>query len=221
LEFGHRSRVPSLVQGQPPGDLEWRRWIVGGKTENIRLLPVMPDRAIVVRPEVSLEILPGQEAVFFVSVPVWVRVTPPDSGEVTLCEEPTVVLSNIWFGDPMSGELCYSVQTRARRSIADTDARPHRAVCPVRIKNGSTSPLDFQRLCLRVQHLKTFDGDLQPWTNEVKVTYRGEQHESRVEYDHGPPTHRKVGELLSEARTPVAHSLIKRSFSTLKVFTGI
>ena len=77
------------------------------------------------------------------------RVSVGKTKPFVLKEEPTVVLSNTWFGDPMGGELCYALRTSARRSFDTLRKRPNRAICSVLIKNAFSTPLDFQRLCIK------------------------------------------------------------------------
>jgi hypothetical protein len=197
--------------GAEPEDLEWGRWVVGPMGESVRLVPVMPDRPVVVHPEMPVKIPSDQEALFFVSIPVWVRVTAGQAGKLKLCEQPSVVLSNTWFGDTVSGELCYSLRSRARRSITDSEPRPHFAVCPVRIRNTSTSQLAVERLCVHVEHLRIYFGPRQLWTNDVNITFSGEADVSRVSYLQNPPDHEPVERVLSEARTPLKKSLLQRS----------
>jgi len=220
-EAARGANPPRPVDGEVPEDAAWRRWVVGRDPGEFRLLPVMPDRPVVARPDTPIEILPGQEAVFFVSIPVFVRVVAGEGKGATVCEEPTVILSNTWFGEPVGGELCYSLQTRARREASDGDALVHRAVCAIRASNASAEPLSFERLCIRAPHLKTFDSESQLWTNGVRVTFRGEDHGSHVDYDEDPLRDRGVGELLSEPRDPVTRGLIRRSFVSLRSLTGI
>ena len=202
-------------------DLSWSRWIIGKDQCEVKLVPMMPDRPVVVRPGSQVIVPQGKEAVFFVSIPIWIKLHIIGPGEYSLTEIPIVVLSNIWFGDPMSGELCYSLRTRARRSISDSEVSPYSAVCPVKIKNASDAQLDFQRLCIHVQHLKIFDSEYQLWTNEVKTTFRGEDKDSQIDYLKKPPTYQKVGEVVSTPRTPLTASLLKKSFSSLRAFSGI
>ena len=206
--------------GELPDGLSWGRWVIGEGTAEVWLLPAMPDRPLVVRPEARVKIPAGLEALFFVSIPVWVRISTGEGGELKLCEEPSVVLSNTWFGDPASGELCYSLLSRARRKLKSSDARPHRAICPVRIHNAAAGQLDVQRLCVHAEHLRIYDGAKQPWTNEVKITVRGEGQASQIDFAKNPPNFEAVGELLSDARTPVTHSILKRGVSSLGLFGG-
>lgn len=207
--------------GRPkPDDLPWSRWTAGEEGAVLHLRPAMPDRAVVVRPGSPLSVSPGHEAVFYVSIPIWVQVAVGADGELVLCEEPTVVLSNTWFGEPTAGELCYSLQTRARRAISDGEARPDRAVCPVRISNEAHEHLKFERLSIGAPHLTVFDGPAQLWTNEVHVVFRGEGQPTQVDYAATPPMSLDVGEPLAGPRVPAESGLFRRSLATLRTLTG-
>jgi hypothetical protein len=219
--------------------LQWSRWIVGSareialpgqvipdedlisrvESEVIQLIPVMPVRSVVVRPEVPVKIPTDKEALFFVSIPIWIRVTA-GADQVILCEEPSLILSNIWFGDPMSGELCYSLRSRARRYSLpnrDSDPLPNRAVCPVQIRNAAPVQLDVERFCVPVEHLRIYAGQKQLWTNNIHITFRGDDKASHINYAESPPTFEPVGQILSEARTPLKQTLLKKSLGGFRL----
>ena len=158
---------------------------------------------------------------FYVTIPVWVRVAVGEHAQVTLCEEPTVILSHSWFGAPTAGELCYSLRTSARRTLDTLGRRPHGAVCPVRVQNDAATQLDFQRLCVQTNHLKIYAGRDHMWTNEVKVTYKGEDTPSQIDFAQRSPTGDDVGELITEARAPLTRGFVQKGFDTLKSFTGM
>ena len=213
-----RTPEADTAYGEPAGetgDLDWARWTAGEGADVVRLLPRLPDRSLVVRPESPIQIPPEHHAVFYVSIPIWVAVAVGEGTPTVLCEEPTVALSNTWFGDPMAGELCYALQTRARRAVDDSEAKPHRAVCPVRIHNAHDEMLAFERLCIRVEHLTLYDGQRQMWTNGLSVRFRGDEQPSLVEYDPGPTAALDVGDVLAEPRVPPSKGLLKRSFASL------
>jgi hypothetical protein len=203
-----------------PGDLPWGRWTAGAEQQVLWLRPVMPDRGVVAQPAGQVKVSRGHEAVFYVSIPLWVRVAVGAEGELVLCEEPTVVLSNTWFGEPTAGELCYSLQTRARRRAEEDEARVHRAVCPVRVTNQAEEHLEFERLCIGAPHLTVYDGEAQLWTNEVRVTFHGEGKPSEVAYAPGPPPSLEVGAPLAEPRVPPQSGLFRRTFATLRSLAG-
>lgn len=197
-----------------PAGLEWRRWVVSDPADAVRLKPAMPDRPVVVRPEYPIRLPPKQQALFYLSIPVWVQVTVND-GKLVLCEQPSMPLSNIWFGDYASGELCYSLKTRARRDVDADHLHPHRAICPVSVSNRAQTELDFQRLCIRVSHLRIEERGDRLWTNQVNVTFRGEDQASRIDYQ--KPNHKSQGAavVLAEPRAPLEGSIVRRSFRSL------
>ena len=200
--------------------MDWSRWIIGENLGTVQLTPLTPNRALVVRPEVPLSIPTNKEALFFVSFPIWVRITIFTSKQLNLCEIPSIVLSNTWFGDPTYGELCYSLRSRARRQITDADPQPHRAICPVRIRNAALTQLDVQRFSVRVEHLRIYYGPKQLWTNEIGITFKGEGEVSQVNYVEASPNFEPVQEVLSKARTPLKKPILKRSLSNFGLFTG-
>jgi hypothetical protein len=204
-----------------PEELQWNRWSSGDEANVVQNIPVMPDRSLIVRPESPLRIPQGNKALFYVTIPVWVRVAVGDRAKVTLSEEPSVILSHSWFGDPVSGELCYSRQTSARRTLDALGPKPHRAICPVRVENDATTQLDLQRLCVRVGHLNIYSCNERLWTNDVAVIYKGEDKPSRFKYGERCPAIAGDGLLISKARTPSTHGFLHKGFDTLKSYTQI
>ena len=224
----HRRDTESLVKTVPlhpaaerkPAGLDWSRWVCGSCNQ-VLLTPVTPDRPVVVRPEVPLKIPPGCEASFFFGVPLWVRITAGETTKIQLCEEPSVTVSNIWFGDPMSGDLCYSLRTRARRSISDSQVDPHRAVCPVTIHNAAPVQVNIERFCVHVAHLSIYPGTSRLWTGGVKIIFKGEDEISLLEYSENPPTYEVVGKVLSKPRLPAKKSILKKSIGSFGLFGGV
>jgi hypothetical protein len=207
-----------VVSEQDAADLDWNRWVCGDQCNTVRLAPVMPDRPVVVRPELAVKIPSGRKALFFVGIPIWVRITAGEGGEIELCEEPSVDLSNIWFGDSMSGELGYSLRSRARRDISEIQAEPHRALCPVTIRNTSNEQVKIERFCVHVEHLTVYPGRSRLWTNGVQIAFRGEAEVSQLEYSEKPPAYEEVGNVLSPPRTLVRTTLLKRSLGGFGLF---
>ena len=205
-----------------PGTLEPTRYVLSENSGIIQLLPVLQDRAVVVGSEIPVRILPKNRALFFVSIPVWIRILIGEKkNRITLTEIPTINLSNTWFGDPMTGELGYSLTTSARRSIEDSIPSLYRAVCPVWIINSSQAALDFQKLSIHVEHLRVYGGKLRIWTNEVRITFTGEDQLSRIDFSDKKPALEEGCTMISDERTPVDKSLLKKSVSILRYFTTI
>ena len=194
-ELEHPGRTLVLEPADDaPEALDWTRWVtqVEAPGAEVQVLPIMPDRPAVARPESPVRLPVGSAALFFLSIPVFARLISLDpvlAGEtgITLTEAPSVVLSNIWFGEPTGGELCYSLKTTARRRVEDTVTRPHRAVCPVFVRNQAHEELSIQRLRVDLTHLAVFDVGSRLWTNRVNVTYRGERDGSEINIVPGAP----------------------------------
>ncbi len=213
----------SAVAGEKPEEIEWTRFVLAEESTTVQLLPVLPDRAVVVGSETAVKILPGNRALFFVSVPVWIRVTVVGKKKkrTALTEIETVKLSNTWFGDPMTGELGYSLTTSACRNLEDSVPVSYRAVCPVLVKNAASEPLDFQKLCIHVENLRVYGGSERLWTNEVTITYTGSDQPALLDFSARPPAREEECSLLSEERIPVNKSLLKKGVGILKYFTTL
>jgi hypothetical protein len=208
--------LASINQAEPAG-LDWGRWIAGQR-DIVQLYPVMPNRPLMVRPETYVNIPKDHEALFFVSIPVWVRICAGKDESLCLCEKPTVILSNIWHGDNLAGELCYSLKTRARRKIDETgQPQPWRVICPVKIKNASTSQLEVQRICIDPSFLNVYQGSNQPWTDTVELTFKGDS--SDVNY--AANQYQGIGQLLSKARRPFKNDFLHKGLMNFKAFSGI
>jgi hypothetical protein len=197
-----------------PPKLPWSRWVVDKETHQVRLTPCLPNRPVVVRTESPVKISVGKDAVFYVSFPIWLKVEAGDDELIALCDVPSAVRSNTWFGDTMAGELCYSLITRARRQIEDADHPVYKALCPVRILNASGDRLDVERFCLHVEHLSLFQGTSLLWTNEVTITFQGEDQISKIDYARQKPKLDAGLQLMTAPRTPLKDTLLKRSLGS-------
>jgi hypothetical protein len=206
--------------GEVPENLSWNRYIVQEPSATFQLTPALPDRAVVVRPEFPIKLAPNSASVFYVSIPVWVQIRAGKKQNIMLMEIPSLVLSNTWFGDSMSGELCYALTTRAIKNIEEMSDVAHRIICPVHIQNSGSDLLDFQRLCIHVEHLRVYSGTHHLWSNEVTITYVGNEQPNEIGYEDRTPEYEKRCAILATERVPVQKSIIKRGFSFIKSFTS-
>jgi hypothetical protein len=207
-------------KGQKPEDLVWNRFVYEDPSCIMQLMPALHDRAVVISSETPIRMLPGNSALFFVSIPIWVRIYAGESKKAMLIEVPTITLSNTWFGDPMNGELCYSLSTHARRNVEDLEASPQRAVCPLHVRNNWTEQLDFQMMAVHVEHLKIFKGPDQLWTNEVYINFLNKDQLSQVNFSENEPSVIQGCELMAEERVPFDKSILKKSIGFLRSFTN-
>ena len=110
------------------------------------------------------------------------------------------------------------MRTRARRDIRETQPRPHRAVCPVRIRNSAPQQLDLERFCVHVEHLTLYQGTTRLWANQIDITFRGDNEVSQLDYAKHAPTFETVGEVICHPRRPLKESLLERSLGSLGLF---
>lgn len=201
--------------------VEWKRWASGEEHLAVRLSPRMPDRPVVVKPEMTVRIPAGHRATFFVNLPIFVRVSVGDMKPVHLIEVPTVILSNSWFGDPVAGELCYALKTRATREVHLSEVRNDRAVCAVRVFNSTSSEIELQRIAIHVEHLRIYQGEERLYTNGVNATYRGGDVNGQLEYVRDAPDFEPNCRLIQAERTPVEQGFARRTFQAIRSWTGV
>lgn len=205
------------VEEHIPEELDWYRYVLSGNSQTVELIPVAPDRSVVVRPESILKIESGARVLFFVLIPVWIRIAIGTQRKHPLNELPSKVLSNTWFGEPHEGELCYYLKTWAKRSLEGLTPRPHQMVCPVEINNGSSTDLLFKRLCIRTGFLSIYKGASWLWTNKVFVQFRGVNQTSKIKYDNAIPEFEADCRLIGHPRQKPVREFSIKSFDNFKV----
>lgn len=202
-------------------ELEWSRWAVEKDKIKIRVLPVFPDRPVVVKPELAFRLTDGTKARVYVRVPIWIRIELVGRKSEILLELPSVSLSNSWFGNFMKGELCYWISSGARRTIEPDPNRPYLAICPIQIIDDTDEELFIEKLCLRVQNLTMFYNGKQLWSDETKVYYKGITATSQIEVSHAAPKECLKSQLLSKPRHVVKRGITAKTFSTLRELPGM
>lgn len=243
------------IEGDPGGKaagLDWTRTVAPGSHHFLRAAPSMPDKPLVIRPESSIFLPEGKEGLFFVEIPLWLRITgtgkADGSDEIILAELPTRELSKTWFGNLSAGELCYISRTRFLSGVRDdhlgtgapepggrgasmyadseaseaaqTTAARTTAICPVTVKNFSTSLLEFERVCIRTEFLSIFEGDNRLWTSAVELVHQGHEEASQTTGSGPPRQLTGEGRLLAPGRAVPDNSIVRKSFSLLKDLTG-
>ena len=206
---------------EPPEDISWSRFALKKEHPLIRISPLFPDRPVVVKPETLFKLTQGIQARIYVRVPIWLKIELTTREPITLVEIPTVVLSNTWFGSFLEGELCYWISSSARREIEPDPKRNYLAICPIQMANKSEIDLSIEKLCLRVANLSLFFDGKQLWSDETKVTYKGEEATSQIEFSGKPPIEAPAAEIIAPPRSPIKKGLVAQTFSSLKDLPGI
>jgi len=161
------------------------RYATGSASERLRILPVLPDRTVVTRPENPLTILPEARVVLYVGSPVWVRLLQGE--DEMLGDLPVSPPKEAWLGpNTREGELCYATRTYGRLTLNEAVLAPHRVITAVAIENKSQQPFMCERVNLPVRRLSVYasdDGRL--WTEAVTMERSGEL--ARIVVDEHPP----------------------------------
>jgi len=185
-----------------------------------QLVPVMPDRSIVIRPEKPLRVKQGGIAYFYVHIPIVLRLQAGRRGEYILAEKPIIELSHTWFGTPDEGLLCYGMDTKLFRDSENLENNPCYAIAPVYIKNSSSKLLNFSRLCLHVGYMSVYFAANRLWTSEAYVSFKGPDQESSITFSKKNPFTNSPGRKLSPPRDTPQRHLIEKSFDMFKILTG-
>ena len=215
---GSGAEAAFVERTQKPTSSLWRHYL---HTENapVQPAPVLPDRPVVVRPDRSLTLLPGENALFFLEIPVWFRLSCTGSRRTRIFEEPISTLSQTWFGDPITGELCYGLATRLHQGLESIEPSAFRAVCALSITNDSETDLAFEKICLHVENLSVFRSAQRLWANRLNVIFKGPEQATQIEIVHAPPDFEDGLALAVGARQPASGWNIRKTFSVLKYFT--
>lgn len=195
-------------------ELEWSRWSHKSTDEDIKISPMFQDRPVVVGSEFPLKVAPNSKIQIFTRVPVWMQISLAKTDYV-LTEIPSVKLSRTWFGTREEGELCYWLTSKARRSLADVEDKPHVINCPIWITNKSSEDLDFEKFCFRVERLGVFRTKEELWADETKIIFHGNELNSDITMTGKLPANFGKAEQLSKPRNPQSKSLATRTFKLL------
>lgn len=171
-------RMHRTPGGDPEND-DWLRW-AAPKEARIEVRPAIPDRLVVVSHEHPYHLPPGGRSQVFVRIPLFVQVVVIDGdSEVVVADEPSIVLSDTWWGSFTEGELAYWLTTKARAEVSDDLFLPHIGMCPLRMVNDSHEALPVERFAVRVPHLSLFSDHGRNWTDQVNVRYEDAPEEAR------------------------------------------
>lgn len=196
--------------------LNWSRWALPKEETRFSLRPSFPNRPVVVKPEYPFKIVTNAKVRVYTRIPVFIKVVLADKPDFVVTEIPTVNLSNTWFGLHTEGELCYWVHTSARRVIEPDIMQTWMAVCPIEITNKQDEPLDFDKLCLRVEHLSIYKANEYLWADETLIIHQGREKYSDIEMKGILPAEAKGGTLITKPRVPIKKNFAVRSFKLLK-----
>lgn len=198
----------------------WSRYVTLSQ-DSLRILPALPDRALVVRPFMKVSLLPDRWAQFYVAIPLWISLIAGKTKNQTVFEEfPSKQLSNTWFGSPQSGELCYALHTPLMRVLPEQHPGDDFLICPLVIRNASSETLQFQRLCIHVDNLEIFKSKSGLVTNQVNVLFKGGAQPTQIDTQKKPPAGIEKIELLRGPREAMNRTVLRKTFDVFKEITG-
>jgi hypothetical protein len=200
--------------GDPEGERE--RFVFAHTRPELEIRPALADRSIVSRPADPFHLQPGEEAVIYVSSPLW-AVIRVHGAEVPLKELPLAELSDTWFGpSTLEGELCYATRTSARLNLEEVPHRVFRAVTPVHLENRAKTALALDRINLPVPLLGLYHrGGRDLWTEQINLVREEDGDLAALRIHPGPP--RALGETtrVAEPRSRAESGALVRAFGAL------
>lgn len=188
----------------------WSRYIGVNVPVTLEFSPKLPDRPVLLALKEECKVLPSSRVNVYAFIPLFIKCS---LNKQQIAEAPTKILSDTWFGEPHSGELCYNVASELHQKLpAFVDFPSHTVACPIRIRNRSEEELIIKTLCLRVQWLSIYSQNSHLISNETLITYRGLEQPSEIHVAASGPN---AATLLSGSRSPAPRSLSIRSFVSM------
>jgi len=190
----------------------WARYMLKKPPNNIHIEPLFPDRPVVVRPEMPFYLTKNTERRIYIQVPLWFSVYAESAEKQLLIQEPSVILSNTWFGSMFAGRLCYWVSAAvSSRDISDT-AEPHLAVCSLQLSNTSRENLFVDSLSIPVTNAALFMYHDRLFSDTISIQYRGKNEPSRVSFSSRAPKQYSGAVKVQEPRRKEKKNLLIKSF---------
>lgn len=222
IAYEHDSETEkSTTPPKPPDGIFWSRWPLKIDNRIIQLTPLLPDRAVVIKPESSFRIIKNEQVHVYARVPVWVQMNVINSQAIHIIDIPSAVLSNTWFGSFLEGELCYWISSGLRQRIEMDTRRPHMVICPILLVNHSEEELLIEKICLHVDNLSIFIFNKQLWSDETQIEYKGSEQISQITVSGKAPSESASAVLITSPRNPVKESFVAKTFSSLKDLPGL
>jgi len=221
---GHVRSVPGardLTTGSTldyPGDADTLTCAYGLNTPGELILsPALPDRAVVVRLNEAVSVLPGEDVTFYMIVPLWLRMELTDGAKL-LAEIPTFRLSDTWFG-PMSslGSLCYASESELYLDLRQVPLRPHCVITAITIRNLGADNLKLERLNIPFPRLSLFYSQRSGfWTDRLTLERREDNEMASLKLDRQPPAEASPTQFVTGPRLASADSnSVVRAFSAI------
>ncbi len=222
LEIGtgnsEEEKIIEFKESEIPGDISLTTYITSNK--EIIILPALPLKPLVLKPGKPFKILPKNNIMLFIKVPIWLQIyCGKKENEKVIAEYPIYTLSDTWFGEQDSGEGAYSLNFPVETIFEEKEANPYVIYCPVNIINNSTTILEINRFLLHTEQLNLYHGEYTLMSNQVKIEYRGGDQTSYNTYYEEKPVFAKGLKKINTARVNTSKNIIQKSFSFFRSFS--
>jgi hypothetical protein len=192
------------------------RYGLANGSNTLEVTPVLPDRAVVTRPEHPFTVPAHDQVTVYVGCPLWLRVAQGEPDPKPLEDFAVFRPSQCWWGpNTREGQLCYATRTYGRLRIDETVVYPHRVTTAVDIKNDADQPLLVERVNLPVERLSIYvskGGRL--WTQKMTLERTAGQDAALNVGNKTPPEAQGV-ELVSGPRRAASQRMLFRAFGGL------
>jgi hypothetical protein len=202
---------------QLASDITPLRYCFSHMCDSVRLVPALPDRAVVTKPDTPLYVYPGEQVTLYLSFPLWLRVEVGEPSRL-LKEVPLYRLSDTWFGpNTREGELCYASRTAGTINLSDLVRRSYRASTAVVVRNKGLKPLYVERLNVNLPYLSLYaDVDSMLWTNALVLEQTADSDGfATLQIEHRAPSEAKGGQFIVGPRQVEHRSALVRAFSSI------
>jgi len=188
-----------------------------GNSENLIVVPALPDKAVVFRNNKNIKISAGESTRLYFTIPLNLQFYFDEvKDENRLVEVPTRRLSDTWFGEIDEGEPAYSIGSAYFKTITEAKPTVWEALASVEIVNNTFGVLDVQRLILRVEDFNLYRRDNLILTNHVTIEFKGQEQLEIVNLSTRGDVHGQQFELIANKRLSDSRKLLRRSFFFIK-----
>lgn len=186
-----------------PQPLSHERYMFNQTTQRFFLLPRLADRSIVIKPVRPIYIPAGQQAMLFISTPLWIC-GMAELGQPALFDFPVIRPKDTWFGaSKMTGQLCYATPVDGSTELELLHPRAFRAVTPMQIINNTHQQMRLERINVPVPLLPLLHSETtgRLWTSQIEVVQEFVDRPPRLRIDSRTPPMAGEVSFVQPART--------------------
>lgn len=215
-ELTEQSIVEEIAPPETRSETNLVRHLQEHACNTISIKPALADRSVIAKPSVTLNLLPGEKTIIYVSTPVWFNAfTQPN--DLLVLDIPLIRMSDSWFGpSTIEGELCYAKYTEAKLDINKLERQSHRAITPIYIHNKNDTSMAIERINVPIPYLHLYaDENNHLWTNNITLICEQDGEMAEIKLDKHAPDVAKPTTLLTKPRIASEQHKLIRSIGNL------